>query len=215
MLPRSLNVSLIAAHAVGFATLIRSVAFDRWITVVASLLLIVGATAALRGRTWGTALAFASAVAFPVAFAIGIAPLWFVFVGLIGALPFILASGALARFDRRATAWLAGIAAGLGASGAIAWKLVAWDLFAAFPSLRPSVFPQHGLAVLGLLVFGMFAIVAASRSTAQSRKQALASPSSRVRIADGAAEDHAAAEAEAEAAAEASEEKRESLRRRL
>ncbi len=213
MLPRSLHVSLIAAHAVGFATLIRSVAFDRWITVVASLLLIVGATAALRGRTWGTALSLASAVAFPVAFAIGIAPPWFVFVGLIGALPFVLASGALARFDRRATAWLAGIAAGMGAFGAVAWKLIAWDLFAAFPALRPSVFPQHGLAVLGLLVFGMFAIVAASRTSARERKRIEATEGTRVRIAEGAEVDDRAVAAETEA--EAGEESRASRSRRL
>lgn len=212
MLPRSLHVSLIAAHAVGFATLIRSVAFDRWITVAASLLLILGATAALRGRTWGTALSLASAIAFPVAWAIGIAPPWFVFVGLIGALPFVLASGALARFDRSATAWLAGLAAGLGALGAVAWKLVAWDLFAAFPALRPSVFPQHGLAVLGLLAFGMVAIVAASRSSARDRRRIAPPDAPRMRIADRS--EHAEARAEGEDEIVDDDESRPELRRR-
>lgn len=148
---RRLQLSLAAAQLVAVATLLRSVAYDRWITVVASLLLLGGATAARGGRAWGVALAFASAVAFPVAWAIGIAPAWFCGVGVVGALPFVLTSRAFARFDRGATALLAGIAVALGAAGALAWKHVAWSVFSTFPSLMPSVDAQHGLALAGVL----------------------------------------------------------------
>lgn len=165
MPPRNLHVALIAAHAVGFAALVRSVAFDRWITVLASVLLVAGATAALRGRTWGVVLAFASAVAFPTAWAIGIAPPWFVLVGVLGALPYLMVSSALARIDRRATSLLTALAWSVGALAAVGWKAFAWDVFAAFPSLTPSRLPQHGLAVVALMAAGMVSVIAASRDT--------------------------------------------------
>lgn len=191
---------------VGFATLLRSVAYDRWITVLASLLLVVGATAALRGRTWGVALSFASAVAFPVAWAIGIAPIWFVGVGVIGAMPFVLASSALDRVDRNATALLAILAAGGGALAAIVWKVVAWETFRAFPSLTPSGLPHHGALVTALLTFAMVTIAMGSRGSRGSR---VAAPD-RVRI--GAVDASTSREAEAEAEGEADAETRTTLR---
>ena len=93
---RRLQLSLVIAQVVGAATLLRSVAYDRWITVLAAALLIVGASAARRGRSWGVGLALGAAASFPVAWAIGIAPPWFC---LVGALPFAIASRAFARFD--------------------------------------------------------------------------------------------------------------------
>lgn len=204
VLQQRLHTFLVGAQVVGFATLLRSVAFDRWITVLAALLMVVGATAALRGRTWGVVLAFASAAAFPVAWAIGIAPMWFVYVGVIGALPFLLASGAMARVDRKATMILAALAASAGALGAILWKAVAWDLFAAVPALRPSMLPQHGLAVLALLVGGLGLMLATTSRTGRGggpRVDASSEPD-RARIAVGSVDHDASVEAEAEADAE-------------
>ena len=148
MLPSRLQLSLFGAQLVGVATLLRSIAFDRWITVLASLLLILGATAARRGRSWGVALALASAAAFPVAWMIGIAPAWFCLVGLFGALPFALTWRDFARFDRRATALLVMLATSGGAFGALLWKQIAWPLFVSFPALRPSLYPHHGLLLV-------------------------------------------------------------------
>lgn len=214
VLPRHLHVSLIAAHAVGFATLVRSVAFDRWITVLASLLLVVGATAALRGRTWGVVLAFASAVAFPVAWAIGIAPLWFVVVGVFGALPYLMVSGALAQVDRKAASSLTAIAWSVGALAAVGWKAFAWDVFAAFPSLTPSVFPQHGLAVLALMVAGMFSVVVASRAPRRGDGARIAADDpARLRVALDSSEPAARDPGEEEGEAEAMDEARTTRRR--
>jgi hypothetical protein len=154
VLPRSVQTSLLAAQLVAFATLARSVAYDRWFTVVVSSLMIVGLLAAVRHRTWGVLLSFAAAVTMAFASLIGIAPMWFVAVGALGALPFLLASEALSRFDRQATAVLAGLAAGAGATVAVAWKLVAWNVFVTFPVLMPSLSAQHGLAVTGVLALG-------------------------------------------------------------
>jgi hypothetical protein len=144
---RRLQLSLVAAQLVGAATLLRSVAYDRWITVLAAALLIVGAAAARRGRSWGVGLALGAAASFPVAWAIGIAPLWFCLVGIVGALPFVIASRAFARFDKGATALLAFLAASTGAISAIAWKQYAWSFFTTFPISRPSLEAQHGLAL--------------------------------------------------------------------
>jgi hypothetical protein len=148
---RRLRLSLVALQLVSAATLLRSIAYDRWITVLASVLMMVGATAALRGRSWGIALGLAAAAAFPVAFAIGIAPAWFCLVGAAGALPFVLASRAFARFDKTATVLLAALAGSAGALGAVAWKQYAWDIFEMFPSSLPSREAQHGLALVAVL----------------------------------------------------------------
>jgi hypothetical protein len=166
VLHRRVQLTLLAAQAVGVATLLRSIAYDRWITVLASLFLIGGAMAAQRGRTWGIGMAFASAMAFPVAFAIGIAPAWFCLVGLAGALPFALTFRPFARFDKGATMLLAAIATTAGAGAAIAWKEIAWSVFRTFPSLRPSIDAQHGLALAATLAVVVGA--AAGRRRARS-----------------------------------------------
>jgi hypothetical protein len=175
---RRLRLSLVAAQLVGFATLLRSIAYDRWITVLAALLLIGGAAAAQRGRSWGVALALGAAAAFPVAWAIGIAPVWFCLVGLIGALPFAIASRAFARFDKGATALLALLAGTAGAAGAIAWKVWAWDIFMMFPISRPSAEAQHGLALAALCVSAAIAtrlgrgpVALASQGLTESEEQ--------------------------------------------
>jgi hypothetical protein len=173
---RRLQLSLVAAQLVGAATFLRSVAYDRWITVLASVLLIVGASAAKRGRSWGVGLALGAASAFPVAWAIGIAPAWFCLVGIVGALPFAIASRAFARFDKGATALLAFLAASAGAIGAIAWKEYAWSIFTTFPSSRPSLEAQHGLELTALT-----ALVAVAALTARGKHESLAS-GQRVRI---------------------------------
>jgi hypothetical protein len=154
---RRLQLALHFAELVGVATLLRSVAYDRWITVLASVLLVVGAIAAQRGRAWGVGLAFGSAVAFPVAWAIGIAPLWFVLVGIFGALPFALTFRSFARFDKGATALLTFLAAAAGTLGAVAWKQYALATFALFPSLLPSLHPQHAGALMMMAVLGAVA----------------------------------------------------------
>ena len=155
---RQLRSSLVAAQIVGVATLLRSIAYDRWITVLAAVLLLIGATAAQRGRTWGVALAFAAAVAFPVAWMIGIAPPWFALVGIVGSLPFAIASRAFARFDKGATTVLALIAMTAGALGALAWKEYAWSIFTMFPAFRPSIEAQHGLALTAVVASAALAM---------------------------------------------------------
>jgi hypothetical protein len=183
VLPRSIQTSLLAAQLVGFATLARSVAYDRWFTVVVASLMIVGALAAARHRTWGVVLSFAAAVTMAFAAFIGIAPLWFVTVGAIGALPFLLTSEALSRFDRQATTLLAGLAAGAGAAAAVGWKAVAWDVFLNYPLFMPSFRPQHGIAVTAVLALG--ALVAfAQRDRSRATGLRVADDTERLRIAD-------------------------------
>lgn len=180
MLPRPLRFSLVATQLVGFATLLRSVAFDRWITVLMSMLLIAGAMAALRRRTWGVGVALAAACWFPVAFAIGIAPAWFCIVGLLGALPFVLASRALVRFDGRATALLAALAAAFGAIGAVAWKQIAFSVFERFPALTPTVEVNHVLPLAALVGAAAFA----GRRSLRAAAAAEAGEPARVRVAE-------------------------------
>ena len=152
VLPRRVRLSLLAVQVVSVLTLLRSIAFDRWITVLASLLLIGGAMAARRGKAWGIGLTFATAVWFPVAFAIGIAPAWFCLVGLVAALPFAFTLRPFARFDKGATTLLAGIAAATGTAIALAWKEMAVSIFQIVPSLAPTGVAQHGLLVLTTLL---------------------------------------------------------------
>lgn len=155
VLPRNLRLAILLVQLVSIATLMRSIAFDRWITIFASLVLLAGAAAAKRNRAWGVALMFAQAVAFPVATMIGIAPPWFVLVGVVGVLPFLLTMPGFVRADRGATRVLAALAAAGGAIGAIGWKKVAWDFFEAFPFFWPSAYPHHGWAVAAVAALGV------------------------------------------------------------
>lgn len=155
MLPRNVRLSILLVQLVSIATLMRSVALDRWITVFASLMLLLGAAAAKRNRAWGVALMFAQAIAFPVAFMIGIAPPWFCLVGAIGMIPFMLTAPGFAKVDRGATRLLASIALAGGSLGAILWKYVAYSVFEAFPSLAPSITPQHGFITAAIAALGI------------------------------------------------------------
>src|SRR4029079_10605076 len=78
--------------------------------------------------------------------------------GVVGALPFARASRAFARFDKGATALLTVIAASVGASAAIAWKEMAYSIFTDYPLLRPSIYPQHGLALLAVVATALLAM---------------------------------------------------------
>lgn len=183
VLSRRVASSLLIAEAVGVATLLRSIAYDRWITVLASLFLIGGALAAQRGRTWGVGMSFAAAVSFPVAFAIGIAPPWFCLVGLAGMLPFALTWRPLARFDKGATAVLAAAAVTAGTAAAMAWKEMAWDVFTAFPSLMPSRYAHHDVALLATVAVTV-GLVAGWRRTARDAAEASSDTATRYRIVD-------------------------------
>lgn len=81
-----------------------------WCTVVASLLLLLGATSGLRGRTWGVVACSLAGTAFVGAWFAGIAPLYFVAVGLGAWLPTAAALRSLIRFDAIATAGALGCA---------------------------------------------------------------------------------------------------------
>lgn len=155
MLPRNVRLSFLLVQLTAIATLMRSIAFDRWVTVFASLLLLLGAAAAQRNRAWGVALMFAQAIAFPVAFMIGIAPPWFCLVGAVGMIPFLLTAPGFARLDRGATRLLATLAIAGGAVGAIAWKAVAWSVFESVPALMPSLYPHHGFVVAAVAALGI------------------------------------------------------------
>jgi hypothetical protein len=192
MSPDRLRTALIAAQVVSIATLFRSVVYERWITVLASFLLLVGASAALRGRTWGIGVSLAAATAFPAAWLLGIAPPWFALVGWIGALPFMLSLRAMAQFDKGATA-LGATLAGVGAIGsAITFKAAAPWLFSTFPSLRPSweagniwwaLFITTVALVLAISSGAKRAALASSSTEVHTRSAAAASEASRVRVA--------------------------------
>lgn len=169
---------------VSVLTLMRSIAFDRWITVLASVLLLVGAASAKRGRAWGVALMFAQAIAFPVAVLIGIAPPWFALVGIVGSLPFLLTRDAFARLDKGATRMLTALAMLGGAMGAIAWKHYAWSVFTAIPALMPSTRPHHGFIVAAVAAL---AVSLAARRSEEERAEDErdASADARVRVGAG------------------------------
>ncbi|MBL8612300.1 MAG: hypothetical protein JNL38_33475, partial [Myxococcales bacterium] len=56
MPPRRLAFAVLLAELAAVAALLRSVAYDRWITVFMASLVLVGALAVRRGRTWGLGL---------------------------------------------------------------------------------------------------------------------------------------------------------------
>jgi hypothetical protein len=111
------RVSLLAVLAVSSATAARSLALEKWVTVLAAFVMIAGALAALRAKTWGVGVVLAAATAFSAAAALGIAPMWFWLVGAVGALPFLFAWRPMVRFDRGAAVLFAAIAVTLGIAG--------------------------------------------------------------------------------------------------
>ena len=181
LLPLRLRLSLFTVQMATFAMLLRSVALDRWITFAASILLLVATIAAHRGRTWGVALSFTLGVTFAGVALLGIAPMWFSLVGILAARPFLRMLRHFVRFDRGATAVLATLAAGAGALGAVAWREYAFSLFQAFPSLRPSLHPHHGLVLLGMVV----SAVVGSRLLRGPRVVEEATATTRIRIDEG------------------------------
>ncbi len=171
---------MLVAEIAAVATLARSIAYDRWITVLAASILVLGALAARRQRTWGVGLALGAAASFPVAFLVGIAPAWFVLVGIAGALPFLATSRALARFDARSTVFLASLAAAVGGACAWGWKQIAWSVFEAIPALGPSLEANHGVA-LGVL--GAIALAVAGRRVLGRRAPSPEEAHTRTRVA--------------------------------
>jgi hypothetical protein len=153
-LPEHLRASVGFAQLLAAATLLRSVAYERWITVVAATLLIVGTLAAQRGRTSGVALSFLVAAWFGFAGLLGIGPVWFLGVGLAAAMPFFHLWRSFVKFDRGASLVLASLATTFGLGAAIAWKSVAWTVFTTFPSLSPSRVFDNG-AVVATMLAGM------------------------------------------------------------
>lgn len=151
-LGEDLRASLGFAQLLAAATLLRSVAYERWITVLAAALLLVGTLGAQRGRTSGVALCFVVAGWFGFAGLLGIGPAWFVGVGLAAAMPFLQLWRSFVRFDRGASVVLAGLATTFGLGAAIAWKSVAWLVFTTFPSLSPSRVFENGAVVTAMLV---------------------------------------------------------------
>ncbi|MBL9022852.1 MAG: hypothetical protein JNL21_11690 [Myxococcales bacterium] len=211
MLPGPLRRLLLALEIVAFAILLRSVAFDRWITVLVSALLLASAFAAGRGKAWGVVGALMMSTFFPVAFVLGMAPAWFVVVGALGALPFAMTWRAFARADRGATAWLAGIGATAGSALAFLWKTMAWPLFLTFPALFPSARPGHGLLVSALLVAGAAAAAVRWKGARRVASPASAATFTRVRIAPPPL---ASQEASTDAGTEAEWDAHEALQRR-
>lgn len=177
--PQKLETSLTLAHVAGVVMLLRSVAFDRWVSVLAAAALLTGVAAARRNKTWGVALAFASAAAFPSFVLLGLAPPWFVLIGALGMLPFAVASRAFARFDRTATMLLGTIGASLGALLAVGWRSAAPFLFENVPLLRPSHEAQHGLPLVALTGALVFASLARAR---RASKASSSTEATRVRI---------------------------------
>jgi len=201
VLPHHLRAPLRIAQIVTLATLVRSVVFDRWITVSVALVLLGGIFAAKRGRTWGVGLALAAAVAFPVMFLLGMAPGWFCLVGIAGALPFLATLPALLKFDKQATALLALLAGGVGTGIAYAYHAYAYQIFAAYPSLVPGRYPHHGFAMMLAIIVGM-ALSARRRHEYEGAVPA----ASGIRIADAEDRIRIAALEEADAAAQGEEE---------
>lgn len=128
-LPRHLVLALVASESLGLALVARSLLLGRVTTVVVATLLVVGAQAALRERTWGVGLLLGTATAFGVAAATGFGPGWFAVVAALSALPFAMTLGPMVRFDGAAAATFAMLSTALGAAGAMAWREAAYALW--------------------------------------------------------------------------------------
>lgn len=121
------QASLFAVVFVALPLIMRCVVYERWVTLFGALMLVVGALAAIRWRTWGVGLVLCAGTAFPTAHLLGMAPAWFWGVGVAAALPFALSWRPMAFFDRSAAALYAVVAVGGGITCALAfYEYGAW-----------------------------------------------------------------------------------------
>ncbi|MBX3225895.1 MAG: hypothetical protein KIT84_30040 [Labilithrix sp.] len=98
-------------------------------TALAAAAMLFGATAALRARTWGVGLAFASAVAFASAAALKMGPSFFWLIAAAGTAPMLLSARPFARFSRSATALFVLIAVVCGVGSALLWREAAPEVW--------------------------------------------------------------------------------------
>jgi hypothetical protein len=179
-----------AVQLVTVAMLMRSVALDRWITVAASLLLLAASSAAVRGRTWGVAVAYLIGITFMTLCGLGIAPLFFALLGALAIRPFARVFRHLLDFDRGAAATLAVGATALGGAAGLAWKGFAHSLFNAFPAFVPSLYPHHGWLVAAIGAASTLLILrqhrAAPRERGETRTRVSEDAETHVRIAEDA-----------------------------
>lgn len=118
-----LRHALLVVLAVSTLVLLRSVLFERWLTVIACAGLFAGAFAVMRGRTGGALLLLALGAAFGAAAALSMGPSWFVLVTLAAAGPAVVLSPHMFRFDRLAATAALTLALLWGAGSAVAVRL--------------------------------------------------------------------------------------------
>jgi len=143
---RRVQIALFAAQLASLYTFCRAaVQIPVYILAVSTALgaagMFLGATAALRSRTWGVGLAFASAVAFASAAALKMGPSFFWVVAVAGSAPMFLSTKPFVRFSRSATILFALIAIVLGVGSAFAWRELAphvWGYYHFGTSYTPS-----------------------------------------------------------------------------
>jgi hypothetical protein len=128
------RASLFLVFAVSFPLFVRCVVHGYWVTVVATGMLVAGALAAFRWRTWGVGLTLLAGSAFPAAHLLGMAPPWFWAIGVVGALPFVLSWRPMAFFDRPAAKLFAVLAVSGGIACAITWhEIGSWVVANLYP----------------------------------------------------------------------------------
>jgi len=130
MLLRRVRAALFLAQLASLCTFVRAAAqIPVYIlaasTALAAAGMFLGATAALRARTWGIGLAFASAVAFASAAALKMGPSFFWAVAVAGTMPMLLSTKPFVRFSRSATILFALLAIAAGVGSALAWRQLA------------------------------------------------------------------------------------------
>ena len=125
-LPLPVRLSLSAAICAAAYIITRCALGGVWVTVFAGSLLATGAIAAWRGRTWGVGLTLLAGTSFVGAWALDMAPSWFVAIGATGIVPFLLTWRPMARVDRQATHLFALLASLGGLACAVGWHEVGY-----------------------------------------------------------------------------------------
>lgn len=102
---RALFFSLLAVELAGYATVLRCLLFERWVTLPGALIMAVGAGLARRGHTAGIGVVLACATGFAIAPTVFIhAPGWFYGLAVLGVIPALLTYRPMAHADAPATA---------------------------------------------------------------------------------------------------------------
>lgn len=165
---RLLRFALVPAAISGAMLIFDGAGSQLWLTALAGGILVSGALAAARGRTWGIFACFFVGVAALMAPLLEMAPSIFFLYGAAGVFPFGLYVRAMLKRDRGAVLLLVSLLVALAGAALYAWNHIFLWIVRRWPHAFASFNKPLASIVLGAVALATFAYVARRRGDSAS-----------------------------------------------